>query len=222
MLTAEAACNRQGAMVRRRLGCWVVIAVLAAGCATPDDGNQPPVSDETDVWFAQHMVPHLLQTTAIMDLAQDRITRPELARLADTIDRRGQAHLAQLQGWLASRGLAPYDPQQDPNRHKETDLARLSRLRGTKFDLAFLKVMTARHRAGSKLAATEVREGSVPEVRELAQQLLAEQQDQIGKIQAWRRAWAKADANHSTARASPGAAVRRWQHLAARRGAWRA
>jgi len=199
----------------------MVIAVLAAGCASPA-ANQSTASDQTDVWFAQHMVPHLLQTTAIVDLAHDRITRPELARLAHSIDRQGQAHLAQLQEWLASRGLAPYDPQQDPNRGKETDLERLARIRGARFDLEFLTVMTARHRAGSKLAATEVREGSVPEVRELAQQLLAERQDQIGKMQAWRRAWSRADANHSTARASAGTADRRWQHFAARRGARRA
>jgi uncharacterized protein (DUF305 family) len=220
MLTAKAARNRQGAMVRRKLGCWVVIAVLAAGCATPE-ANQPPASDETDVRFAQHMVPHLLQTTSIVNLAQDRITRPELAQLADTVDRQGQAHLVQLQEWLASRGLAPYDPQQQPGSGKETDLERLARTRAARFDLEFLTVMTARHRAGSKLATTEVREGSVPEVRELAQQLLAEQQDQIGKMQAWRRAWAKADANHSTARASAGAADHRRQYLAARRGARR-
>jgi uncharacterized protein (DUF305 family) len=183
--------DSQGARVRQRLRCWVLIAVVAAGCATPDT-NQPTASDQTDVWFAQHMVPHLLQTTAIVDLARDRITRPELARLADTIDRQGQAHLTQLQAWLASRGLAPYDPQQDPNQRKETDLARLARIHGTKFDLAFLKVMTARHRAGSRLTTTEVRAGSVPKLRELAQQLLTEQQDQIAKLTTWRRAWSKA------------------------------
>jgi uncharacterized protein (DUF305 family) len=177
----------------------VVIAVVAAGCAPPET-NQPSVSDQTDVWFAKQMVPHLLQTTAIVDLAHDRITRPELARVADTIHRQGQAQLAQLQGWLASRGLAPYDPQQDPNRRKETDLARLTRIHGAKFDLAFLKVMASRHRASSKPAATEARTGSVPEVRELAQQLLAEQQDQIGKMASWTRAWSKADAEHSRTR----------------------
>jgi uncharacterized protein (DUF305 family) len=176
--------------VRRTLGCWVVIAVLVAGCAT-SDANQPPPSDETDVWFAQHMVPHLLQTAAIVNLARDRSTRPELVRLAATIDRQGQAHLAQLQEWLASRGLAPYDPQQDPNRSKETGLARLARIGGAKFDLAFLKVMTARHRAGSKLAATEARAGSVPQVRELAQQLQAQYQNQIDKMTSWARAWSR-------------------------------
>jgi hypothetical protein len=101
-----AAHDNQGGMVRHQVGCWAVIAVLAAGCAT-SDANQPPPSDHTDIWFAQHMVPHLLQTTTILHLAQDRITHPELARLATTMDRQGQAHLAQLQEWLASRGLAP-------------------------------------------------------------------------------------------------------------------
>jgi uncharacterized protein (DUF305 family) len=175
-------------MVRQRLGCWVVIAVLAAGCATPKT-DQPTASDQTDVWFAQHMVPHLLQTSAILNLAQDRITRPELARLAATIDRQGQTHLTQLQAWLASRGLAPYDPQQDPNRRKETDLTRLAQVSEAGFDLAFLTVMTARHRAGSKLATTEARQGSVPELRQLAQQLLADQQAQITTMTSWRRAW---------------------------------
>jgi uncharacterized protein (DUF305 family) len=179
----------------------MVIAVLAAGCASPA-ANQSTASDQTDVWFAQHMIPHLLQTITIVDLAHDRITRPELARLAHTIDRQGQAHLAQLQEWLASRGLAPYDPQQDPNRRKETDLARLARARGANFDLAFLKVMTARHHAGSKLAITEAREGSVPEVRQLAQQLLIQQRGQLTTMTTLARAWAKADAKHSTARAS--------------------
>ena len=179
-------------MVRRRLGCWVVIAVLVAGCATPE-ANQPPASDETDVWFAQHMVPHLLQTTAILDLASDRITHPELAQLADTMNQQGQAHQQQLQGWLDRRGLAPYDPQQDPNRRKASDLARLSEVRGAGFDLAFLEVMVARHRAGSRLAAAEFRKGGVPEVRQLAAQLLAEHQAQVNKMTAWRRAWAKAD-----------------------------
>ena len=188
-------------MVRRRLGCWVVIAVWVAGCATPD-ANQPPASDKTDVWFMQHMAGHLLQTTSILHLTSDRITRPNLTRLAHTINQQGQAHLTQLQAWLASRGLAPYDPQQQPSSRKETDLERLTRSGQAKFDLTFVTVMTARHRAGSKLAATELRDGSLPEVRQLAQQLLAEQQAQIATMTAWKRAWSKTKAKPSDSQRS--------------------
>ena len=68
------------------------------------------------------MAGHLLQRTAILDLAGDRITHSKLERLAATVDRQGQAHLQQLQEWLANRGLASYDPQQDPLRSKGSDL----------------------------------------------------------------------------------------------------
>jgi uncharacterized protein (DUF305 family) len=171
----------------------VVIAVLAAGCATPDT-NQPTANDEADVRFMQYMAGHLLQTTSILDLTQDRITRPKLPRLADTINQQGQAHLAQLQPWPATRGLAPYDPQQQPRNGKETDLQRPGRVSKAKFDLTFVKMMTTRHRTGSKLAATELRDGTLPEVRQLAQQLLGNQQAQIATMTAWGRAWSKASA----------------------------
>jgi hypothetical protein len=32
------------------------------------------------MWFAQHMVPHLLQDTSIAYLTRDRLTDPALAR----------------------------------------------------------------------------------------------------------------------------------------------
>jgi uncharacterized protein (DUF305 family) len=180
-------------MVRQRLGYWVVIAVLAAGCTTPEDTDHPPAADRTDVWFMQHMVPHLLQDTSIAYLTRDRLADPALARLADRIHRRGQLHVAQLQGWLAEGGLAPHGhSHQRGDTLRPGDLERLSRLDGAALDPAFVKVMTARHRAGSRLAATEIREGSLAEIRQLAEQLLAEQQAQIGKLQAWTRATSRA------------------------------
>jgi uncharacterized protein (DUF305 family) len=185
-------------MVRQRLGYWVVIAVLAAGCATPDDDNQPPAADQTDVWFMQHMVPHLLQNTSIAYLTRDRLADPALARLADHIHRHGRAHVAELQGWLAERGLAPHGhSHQRGDTLRPSDLERLSRLDGAALDLAFVKVMKTRHRAGSKLATTEAREGSLPEVRRLAEQLLAEQRAQIRKLQAWTLATSRAKASRA-------------------------
>jgi uncharacterized protein (DUF305 family) len=179
--------------MRRRLGWWLLVAVLAASCTT-SNANEGTPSDQVDVWFMQHMVPHLLQTAAIVDLVGDRITRPKLARFAATINRQGQIDLQQLQGWLAERGLAPYDPQQDPDHSRETDLSRLSRVHGAGFDLAFLRVMTARHGKALRMARFEERDGGVPEVRALARQMMAELEAQLRQMAAWRRAWAKTGA----------------------------
>jgi uncharacterized protein (DUF305 family) len=205
-------------MVRRRFTWCLVLAMVAAGCATPDS-NSPAISDKIDVWFMRHMTGHQLQTTAILDLSSDRITRPRLSRLAGIMNQQSRASLEELQGWLAGRGLAPYDPQQEPSRRKKSDLARLAHLHGAKFDLALLKVMTARHRAGNELAATEITRGTLPEVRHLARKLLVQQRDQIVTMTAWTRAWVKADPKHSTSRTSTGAVDRRRQPFAVSRRA---
>jgi uncharacterized protein (DUF305 family) len=165
----------------------------AGGRLRRPEASQPAVaSDRTDLWFIQHMVPHLRQTTAILELARERATRPELARLADTIDRQGQAHLAQLQGWLDGRGLAPHIHSHQPADNRgASDLERLSRVRGPRFDLAFLKVMTGRRRAAIRLASAEVRAGTLPEARELARQMLGELQPQVKQMTAWTQAWSQ-------------------------------
>jgi uncharacterized protein (DUF305 family) len=174
--------------VRRRLGFWLGIAVLATACAAPAATPEPTVSEQTDVWFAQHMVPHLLQDTSIADRSRDRLTDPELARLADRLQRRDRAQAAQLIDWLARRGLAPHGHSHQPgDTLRRSDLERLSRLEGTALEQAFVNVMTERHRAGSRLATTETRDGNVPEIHQVAEHLLAEQQADIRKLQTWTR-----------------------------------
>jgi len=79
-------------MVRRRLGWWLLVTELADGCSI-SGADQRPVSNHTDVWFARHIVPHLLQTSAVVDLAGEQLTRPRLARLAGTINRQSHVHL---------------------------------------------------------------------------------------------------------------------------------
>jgi uncharacterized protein (DUF305 family) len=178
--------------VRRRPGSWLILAILAAGCATPGPSHRPAINDPTDVWFAQHMVPHLLQDTSIASLTRARLTDPALVRLANRMHRRGQAQAAQLLEWLAQRGLAPHGhSHQRGDRLHRSDLERLAHLRGAALDLAFVKVMTVRDRAGGKLAATAVREGGVPAIRHLARQLLADRQARSTTLQTWRRAWSE-------------------------------
>jgi hypothetical protein len=72
----------------------------------------------------------------------------------------------------------------------------------TALDQAFVKVMAARHRAARRPAATETRDGNVPEIRQLAEQLLAEQRAAIRKLQRWTCARSKAYASRPPVTAS--------------------
>jgi uncharacterized protein (DUF305 family) len=172
--------------VRHRLRWWLALVFIAASCATPRT-HPPVVSDQTDVWFMQHMVPYLRQTTVVVSLAREHLTDGRLRRLADAVNRRSQADLDQLQRWLDQRGLSPHGHSHQPvDSRRKTDLERLATLRGPALDLTFVQVMTARARTGSKLAAAETRDGSLPEVRQLARQLLAQQQAQAQQLRTWR------------------------------------
>ena len=136
-----------------------VVAVVAAVAAAV-------AADATDVWFMQHLVPHLRQTISVADPSCDRITRPELAR------------------------LAPHS-HQAVDRQPRSDLERLSRVPDARFDRTFGAMLAARRRAGDRLAAIELRQGSLPEVRELARRLQAEHRRQLRQLTAWRASWSR-------------------------------
>jgi uncharacterized protein (DUF305 family) len=169
-----------------------VAAAMVAGCAAPA-ADRPTVAvaaDATDVWFMQHLVPHLRQTLSVVTLSEGRITRPELARLAEATRRQDQAHLVLLQTWLDRRGLAPHGhSHQAVDQQPRSDLERLARVPDARFDRAFAAVLAARSRTGDRLAAIELGQGQLPEVRELARRLQAEHRRQLRQLRAWTNAW---------------------------------
>jgi uncharacterized protein (DUF305 family) len=178
-----------------RVAWWAVVALLAASCTSGSraDTTAPATSDQTDVWFMQHMVPHLRQKTAIVSLTRARISHPRLGRLVDAMARRDQADSDRLLGWFARRGLAPHGhSHQRVDNRQPTDLERLARLRGTRLDRSFLEVMLARDRAGIALCLAEVRHGRLADVRQLARRMLADQQREVRQLRAWRRTWSTA------------------------------
>jgi len=185
---------------RRRVGWWVLVACLAAGCS-PAAPPAPVVDDRADVWFLQHMVPYLRQTVAAASLSRERLDDPGLVRLADAVAARSQAEIDRLQGWLDERGLSAHGhSHQRVDARRGTDLERLARLRGRALDRAFVQVMTARARTGSRLATEEARAGALPEVRRFARRLAADQQRQLRQL----RAWSARPAGGVTSRRRPG------------------
>jgi uncharacterized protein (DUF305 family) len=174
-----------GGLVRRRFGWWVLVVCLAAGC-TPPTSHAPVVNDQADVWFLQHMIPYLRQTMVVTSLTREQLGDPRLIRLADAITRRSQAEIGQLQGWLDQRGLSAHGhSHQRVDARPQTDLERLAQLRGRALDRAFVQIMTARARTGSRLATDEARAGSLPEVRRYARQMAADQHHQVRQLQSW-------------------------------------
>jgi uncharacterized protein (DUF305 family) len=172
---------------RGRFGLSVVVLCLAAGCSQATT-QAPVANDQADVWFLQHMVPYLRQTMVVASLTREQLGDPRLVRLADAIIRQSQAEIDQLQGWLDQRGMSAHGhSHQRVDARRQTDLERLARLRGRALDRAFVQAMTARARAGSRLAANEAGAGGLPEVRQFARQMQADQQQQVQQLQSWQQ-----------------------------------
>jgi len=78
---------------------------------------------------------------------------------------------------------------QMPGMMSEADMRQLGLSKDEDFDFAFLDMMTAHHQGAIEMATTELRDGSLPEVKQLAQQIIDAQQAEIDQFTQWNKDW---------------------------------
>ena len=76
-----------------------------------------------------------------------------------------------------------------PGMMSEADMSRLMEATGPEFDLAFVEMMAAHHQGAIDMANTELKAGSLPEVKQLAQQVIDSQQKEIDQLDQWKKEW---------------------------------
>jgi uncharacterized protein (DUF305 family) len=181
------------------LAAAFVLAACNQGGQDEDQGTAPTnaAPNDADVTFTQNMIPHHQQAIDMARLVDSHTDRPELRKLADTIESSQSKEITQMQGWLRtwgkpatpSGGHGGHGETQMPGMMSETDMRRLMESTGTEFDLAFVEMMAVHHQGAIDMANTELKEGSLPEVKRLAQQIIDTQQDEIDQLQRWKAEW---------------------------------
>jgi uncharacterized protein (DUF305 family) len=184
----------------RRIAMAVAAMALLAGCGqTADKGTQPPAApqpNQADVTFTQSMIPHHQQAIEMAELIKAHTTRPELVKLAGDITTTQGAEISRMRGWLQSWGKPEamagmdHDQMAMPGMMDQGEMDELKGLEGARFDLAFIDMMTRHHQGAIDMANTELKDGSLPEVKQLAQQIITAQQREVRQLTAWRQAWA--------------------------------
>ena len=190
----------------RRILLALAAALLLAACnqggQDQEQGTAPAEAapNDADVTFTQNMIPHHQQAIEMAQLVDSHTDRPELRKLADSIQSSQRQEITQLQGWLRSWGK-PMTPSEGHGGHGDTempgmmseaDMRRLMAATGTEFDLAFLDMMAAHHQGAIDMANTELKDGSLPEITRLAEQIIDTQQDEIDQLQRWKTQWSTA------------------------------
>ena len=180
----------------RRVLVVAVLVLLLTACSGGGRGESSGPLNDADVAFAQGLLVADDHATEVVELIGDHTTRPELTQLATRVDSSRGAEITKLQGWLGRWGKpvepgAGLDPetQRPPGLLSDEQLDQLDRLKGTKFDLAFVDAFTSHHRGVIELAERELREGSLGEVKAFARQVADGRRGEIDELARWKQAW---------------------------------
>ncbi|OLR94854.1 DUF305 domain-containing protein [Actinokineospora bangkokensis] len=152
----------------------------------------PP--NAADFAYATGMVVHHQQALRMTDLAPTRAANPQLAAFATRIADTQRPEIDMMNRWLTRNGGDDHaghsghsghsDHAGMPGMATEEELAALEAARGPDFDAQFLRLMI-RHHEGAVAMAQEVQQkGQDVFVQEMADNIIAEQTDEIARMRA--------------------------------------
>jgi uncharacterized protein (DUF305 family) len=169
-------------------------------------GSARPEPGPVDIGFSQDMTVHHLQAVEMAGWERDHTTDPELAQLSTDIERTQNAQVGQMQGWLAlwdapalplgghmgwmsdapgaHAHTGPPDPttgtvDRMPGMASTAELTALRAATGPELDVLFLQLMLRHHQGGAEMLRYGAAHAEVPQVRNLAAQMLGSQTSEI-------------------------------------------
>jgi uncharacterized protein (DUF305 family) len=197
-------------MTRRQLTIGAVaLAALAIVTACSSSGNQTATStgsatstsssapaaqahNQSDVTFAQNMIPHHQQAIQMSDtiLGKQNID-PRVMQLATQIKAAQGPEIQQMQTWLNQWGQPTMSmtpgmggTHGTPGMMSEQDMSALQSAQGVDAGKLFLTQMIQHHQGAIAMAQDEIKSGQYPPTIEMAHSIATSQQQEIATMQA--------------------------------------
>ncbi len=150
-----------------------------------------------DLQFIDTMSMHHQSAIDMAKMAEMQGQHAELKALAKSIINAQQKEIAGMKAWRDE--WYPGKPQamnmEMPgmmDAMKGMDMGKMKTATGNAFDLMFIDKMTAHHAGAITMAQEALTKAEHPEIKKLAQQIIAAQQKEIEQMSKWRAAWANA------------------------------
>lgn len=155
-------------------------ATLVAACSSD-------AADPDDIAFVRGMIPHHEQAVEMTDLVADAGASSEVVALAEQIAAAQGPEIERMNAWLDENTADdPHAGHGDHDDHasmtgmlSDTEMAALAEAQGSDFDLLFLKLMIVHHEGAVAMAEDVIEEGTDPEIRTLAEEIISAQQAEI-------------------------------------------
>ncbi|MFI6863038.1 DUF305 domain-containing protein [Streptomyces sp. NPDC050421] len=160
-------------------------AVKEAGVDSPNSA---------DVRYVQLMIQHHAQALELTGLVPTRSRSATVKRLAERITAAQQPEIGAMEGWLTRHGRSGQSEQSEqsgkhdhgamPGMATAAQLQKLGAAKGTAFDQLFLKLMITHHQGAITMATEVLSEGNNVQVEEMADDVVAQQTTEIGRMRA--------------------------------------
>lgn len=147
--------------------------------------------NDTDVMFAQMMIPHHEQAVEMAQLAATRAGSSEVKALASKIEGAQGPEITTMKGWLkdwnapsdgSSMGGMDHSAHDMEGMMSDSEMSDLESKSGDAFDQAFLSMMIEHHSGALGMAKSEIADGENPEAIALAKTIESTQQAEIKQI----------------------------------------
>ena len=150
-----------------------------------------------DQQFIDMMAPHHEGAVAMAKVAQSRAEHPEIRQLADGIVSSQDKEIQQMKSWRK----AWYGSDQTPAMANMPMLPEMSSSMGnmaedvqklqtaSPFDKAFIDAMIPHHESAIEAAKIAQQKATKPEIKQLAADIIAAQEKEIGQMREWRNKW---------------------------------
>jgi uncharacterized protein (DUF305 family) len=182
-----------------RAGIALAAALTLTGCAAGGTGATPESSTsaeaesgstdvgDADEMFVQMMRPHHEQAVEMSEslLATTGI-RPEVTALATEIADAQVPEIAQLSAWADLWGIeemSGMDHRMD-GMMSDADMQELDKAEGPDAERLFLTRMIEHHTGAIEMAQAEIEDGRNPDAIEMAEGIVATQEDEISRMRA--------------------------------------
>jgi uncharacterized protein (DUF305 family) len=171
--------------------CGQATPAQAPGASTPaaghGDHSQTMQSEGTpyDVVFIDGMIEHHEGAIRMAEQALQEGEHPELRAMAEEIISVQQAEITQLRQWRDE--WYPDEPESDI-AHMDMGMMEIPQDERP-FDLRFLEAMISHHQGAIHMAQTALEQAERPEIRQMAEEVIAVQQAEIEQMQQWATDW---------------------------------
>jgi uncharacterized protein (DUF305 family) len=160
-----------------------------------------PKDENFDMRFIDAMTPHHEGAVVMAQEALQKSSRPEIKQLAQAIIDAQQKEITQLKDWrkawypTAAATPMMYDEQMGhmmPMSGTMRDRMMMNQDLGAaddQFDLRFLNAMLPHHEGAVTMAKEALEKSDRPEIKQLAQEIVSSQQQEIDQMKQWRKDW---------------------------------